>query len=270
VPALFHPSRLTTVRCRDELIAGGLSSADADGLLYEIVKDGRRWPEENRNGPRLYFGDGSLNFLNNPLSAYIVEGDWGLAWLRETPDLNIEASTIRAPKRSGTPPPASTLSEITRETMRQLGGLTGRDPVVRSAPEWAVTPLRIDADDFFRILKSFREAVPTEPPERPLAAHSSVDAASTNRATPDVAEESLQSGQGNKEATASERAVRRATKNAIADLKAEGVRPTQPRVLDRVRKALHPKKCPAGRSTKSSKASVRHCQRGGPASRQNK
>jgi hypothetical protein len=123
-----------------------------------MIKDGRRWSKERRNGPRLYFGDGSLNFLNNPFSAYIVEGDWGLAWLRENPDLDIEASTIRAPKRSGAPPPASTLSEITRETMRQLGGLTGRDPVVRSAPEWAVTPLRIDADDFFRSLESFRRS----------------------------------------------------------------------------------------------------------------
>ena len=47
----FLPSRLTLGKCRDELAA---RVADALTALTDMIRDGRRWPEEHdRNGPLL-------------------------------------------------------------------------------------------------------------------------------------------------------------------------------------------------------------------------
>jgi hypothetical protein len=162
----FPPFEAYLGPCQHELLAAGLSSADAETLLVDIVRDGRRWREEvDRNGPLLYFGESRLN---NQFFDHEIGRRWGWLWLREHPHLNIDASTIRAPRWPETPPPA-TLEDITRETLRPLGLLSGRDLAVTPA-EWADTPVWMAADDFFRILESFRKTGPDNPPELPAAA----------------------------------------------------------------------------------------------------
>jgi hypothetical protein len=154
--AAFSPSRLTLGKCRDELAAR--NAADA---LTDMIRDGRRWSEEHdRNGPLLYFGDSGLSRLNNPLYQHEIECIWGWGWLRESPDLDVGTSMIKAPDLN--PDPGPELSGI-QKTLREVSRLYAPPPL---APRrrWIPTRLTIDTADFYRALGESTPE-PAEPPQ---------------------------------------------------------------------------------------------------------
>ena len=159
----FLPSRLTLGKCRGELAA---RVADALTALTDMIRDGRRWPEEHdRNGPLLNFADGGLSPLNNPLYQYEIECIWGWGWLRESPDFDIGASTIIAPDLNLDPGPE--LSEI-QKTLRGISRLYAPPPPA-PRPRWIPTRLMINTADFSRLLRSFAlQEVPPQPEEQPV------------------------------------------------------------------------------------------------------
>ena len=107
----FRPSRLILGRCREAAVARGLSLADTKALLYDMIRDGRlRADEVDRNGPPLYFADPRIN---NRFIQTEIECRWGWSWLRENPDIDIDASTILAPDLTPEPQPTLSMTEIT-------------------------------------------------------------------------------------------------------------------------------------------------------------
>jgi hypothetical protein len=132
-----------------------LSPADTEALLDDMIRDGRRWADEvDRNGPPLYFAD---TRLNNPLFQTEIERRWGWSWLREAPDVDIDASTILAPDLTPEPQPALSM---TQTTLRQF------PPPPPALPlRWSRVGLEIEAESFYRLLPSPEAIVAGARPE---------------------------------------------------------------------------------------------------------
>jgi hypothetical protein len=194
MPALFRRSRLKLREC---LVSGDLPV----DTLVDMIRDGRCWDEElDRNGPRLYFGD---HRLNNTWFEHYIERVWGWGWLRENPDIDIDASTILAPDLTPEPP-----LSMTETTFRQ------RLPSPPAPPRrWARMGLEIGADSFYRLLPSAEAAAVAAPPEAEPAA------AAPSR-------------------TASQAELEKQVKIVVAERKAVGKTPERGVVLEGVRERL--------------------------------